>query len=356
MEGMYMKILIPVLIYLLAVLLLKLFSKKRNKYEAELDLEENHEEENQENETDEKCEKEEFQMAEEEAITIARKVNSNLEADYVMSQNCSKAVQVAMAETKDFEAQKYLLNFRHLCGDALVIICEKPASFNFDNETVERWFTDAINGTKLTSNQQIKIAQRGKNFVIKRALILKKDLSAEGLIELCRKPGSMNLDSDTVRRWYLDAVERTNPSEKQQLKMVESQNFAILRALLLSQYLKGETLVAISESPGSMNLDSDTVWEWFERAVKRTDLTVEQQVRMAMANNFASKRAILLNPDIVYEALLAICKNTNSFNMQNDRVQKYFKDATRRVLPNLSDSQKVELVQTKIEGVLKGLM
>ena len=349
------KILIPVFIYLLAVLLLKLFSKKRNRYQPDLDLEEK--EDRKEHDVEyEGDKKQNFQMAEEEASIIARKVDSELEAEYVMSQNCSKEVQVAMAETRNFEAQKYLLNYKDLCAEALVVICERPSTFNFDSPTVERWFTDAISRTKLTPKQEVRISQNGRKFMMKRALILKKDLSATGLIELCRNPGSMNLDSDTVRSWYLDAVNRIKPSEKQQLKMVESGNFAILRALLLSEYLKGETLATISESPGSMNLDNETVWNWFARAAKRTELTVEQQVRMAKSNNFAANRAILINPNIVYEALIAVCNNTKHFNMNNDTVRRYFRDATRILLPNLSDKQKVELAQTKIEGVLKGLM
>lgn len=319
-----MKILIPVVLsYLLVAVILNLFSKKRNKYEA------NNIEDNQK----------------EEEIK-----------DNITEQNLSETVQVAMAETKDFETQKYLLKSPDLSSEALVTICEKPSNFNFENDIVQRWFIDAINRTKLTSKQEIRISQRGKNFVMTKALILKNDLSADGLVELCINPGHMNLDSDTVRKWYFDALERIIPSEEYQLKMVASGNFAILRALMLSKNLKCEALAAISESPGSMNLDNETIWNWFEKAVKRTDLTTSQQVRMAEAKNFASNRAILLNPNIVYEAFLAICKNTKSFNMKNDTVQRYFRDATRRLLPNLSDRQKIELAQTKIEGVLKGLM
>lgn len=295
-------------------------------------------------------------MGEKEASSIAKRVDSELEAKYVMSQNSSEAVQVAMAETENFETQKYLLNSPNLCAEALVVICEKPASFNFENDTVETWFVKAINRTKLTSRQEIRISQNGKRFIMKKALILKDDLSATGLIELCKNPGNLNLDNDTVRRWYLNALNRIETSEKQQLQMVETGNFAILRALLLSKTLKREALVAISESPGTMNTNNETVWEWFENAVKRTELNVNQQVRMAEAKNFASKRAILLNPNIVYEAFLAICKDTRSFNMENDTVKKYFKNATRRLLPTLNDKQKVELTKTKIESVLMGLM
>ena len=78
------KFLIPVAIYLLAALLLNFFLKKRNKCESNFDLEENEEEENQDDVTDNESKKQDFQMAEEEAKIIAQKVDSELEAEYVM--------------------------------------------------------------------------------------------------------------------------------------------------------------------------------------------------------------------------------------------------------------------------------
>ena len=85
-----MKILIPVVLsYLLVAVILNLFSKKRNKYEA------NNIEDNQK----------------EEEIK-----------DNITEQNLSETVQVAMAETKDFETQKYLLKSPDLSSEALVTV------------------------------------------------------------------------------------------------------------------------------------------------------------------------------------------------------------------------------------------
>lgn len=267
-----------------------------------------------------------------------------------------KDVQIAMAESMNFEAQKLLLNSPELCAEALVIICEKPSNFNFDNDIVQKWFIDAINRTKLTSEQEIRISKKGDSFAMKKALILKKDLTTRGLIELCKSPGNMNLDSDNVRDWYLKAVNRTKPSEEEQLEMVKTQNFAILRALLLSKELKPEALVAISKCPGNLNLDNDIVRKWFEDAVQRNELTDEQQVRMVKTNNFAAMRAILLNTNISYKAFLILCQNTKYFNMQSETVQRYFKNATRRLVSNISTAQKVELAKTNVEEVITSLM
>lgn len=346
--------LIPLSIYLLALLIFKLLSKRnKNKIDFDLDEELTEDPKAQEEKQDEI--KTEYKMGTKEAISVARTVDSEMTANYIMAQNWSEEVQVAMAETKNIEAQKFLLNFKELSGEALTVICERPANFNFDSDIVENWFEKAIKRTKLTSKQQIRISRAGY-FIMKKALLLKEDLTSNALVELCYNSGRLNLDSDTVKWWYLNAINRTKPSEKQQLKIVETKKYSFLRALLLSDVLKAETLIAISEDPGNLNTESETVWSWFENAVNKTELSVEQQVRMAKLKNFASKRALLWSKHLVYEAFLVICQNPGTFNMENDTVQKHFRETTKRLLPTLNDEQKAELAKTKIKGVLKGLM
>lgn len=354
-------ILIPLCIYLLALLIFKLLSK-RFKSKIDIDLDDELTEEAEEKTEDLKTSSEqdkiktEYKMGTKEAISVAKTVDSEMTAKYVMSQNWSEEVQIAMAETKNIQAQKFLLNFKELSGETLTVICERPANFNFDSDIVEDWFEKAIKKTKLTSQQQIRISRAGY-FIMKKALLLKEDLTANALVELCQNSGRLNLDSDTVKWWYLNAINRTKPSEKQQLKIVDTKKYTFLRALLLSDVLKAETLIAISERPANLNIDSsEVVWGWFEKAVNKTELSVEQQVRMAKLKNFASKRALLWSKRLSYEAFLAICQNPGTFNMENDTVQMHFRETTKRLLPTLNDEQKAELAKTKIKGVLKGLM
>lgn len=266
-----------------------------------------------------------------------------------------KDIQIAIAESDNFEAQKLLLKSPNLCAEALVILCEKSYRFNFKNREVQNWFEVAINRTKLTSKQEIRISE-SSDFVLKLALIQKEDLTARGLIELCENPGRLNLENKTVMLLYLDAINRTKPSEKDQLRMIKSQNIALLIALLISVELKPEALVAISESPGRINLESAYILKSFQEAVRRCELTSKQQIRMIKSYNFAAKLAMLLNPNIKYDAFLILCQNTQSFNMKNATVQKWFKEATCRLLPNINNEQKIKLAKTNIEGVITALI
>lgn len=294
-------------------------------------------------------------ISNEDAISIVKDAETELEFQYVLSQNSSPIVQIEMAKIRTSEAQRVLLEFPNLCGEALVEICEHSKKFNFENNTVDKWFSDAIKRTKLTAKQEIRISQCGE-FVMKRALLLRENLTAAGLVELCINSGSLNLESDRVESWYRYKINNVSLTKKQQLEIARTKKFLMHKLLLLSPQLKGETLVEISENSGSLNLDSKNVWRWFEDAAKRIELTSYQQIRMVESNNFAAQRAILIRPSIDYTAFLILCQNTRNFNMTNDNVQEYFENATRKLLPTLSEEQKVKLAKTRIKGVIKGLM
>lgn len=291
----------------------------------------------------------------ENALLLAKDAETKLQYEYILAQNSSSIVQLEIARKRTFEAQCVLLECPNLCGEALLEICEHSKKFNFDNSTVEKWFSEAIQHTKLTAIQEIRISQCGE-FIMKKALLLRENLTAAGLVELCENSGSLNLENSLVESWYSNKINKIPITEKQQLKIARTKKFTMHKILLLSPKLKGETLVEISQNPGKLNLENTTVWEWFEDAVERIPLTSRQQTQMAETNNFAAQRAILISSKIDYAAFLVICQNTRRFNMKNDTVQKYFEDATRRLLPNLTDEQKVKLAQTKIDGVIKGLM
>ena len=101
--------LIPLSIYLLALLIFKLLSKRnKNKIDFDLDEELTEDPKAQEEKQDEI--KTEYKMGTKEAISVARTVDSEMTANYIMTQNWSEEVQVAMAETKNIEAQKFLLS------------------------------------------------------------------------------------------------------------------------------------------------------------------------------------------------------------------------------------------------------
>ena len=99
---------------------------------------------------------------------------------------------------------------------------------------------------------------------------MKTNLSADGLVAVCENPGSMNLRSDTIQKWFKEAIERTELTAEQEVQIAKLGEFSYNRALLLKTNLSGDGLVAVCEYPGSMNLRSNTIQKWFKEAIERT--------------------------------------------------------------------------------------
>lgn len=352
-----MKIFVVIVVYLIVALIVKVcyeaMHQKKDKDFKDINLYD----ENKTSEVDLHKEVENPSMVSTEVIIpLAKKARTELEAQYVLSQNWSDEVQVVLAKTKIFECQKVLINSSKLSGEGLTVLCERPANFNFDNDIVIRWFNTAIENTKLTPEQEIRIA-KCREFVIKVALLKRTKLTGEGLVTLCQNTGNINVDDSTVvYKWFENAIERTKLTENQELAIAETAKVAISRAILLRSKICGRTLVAICEKPGNLNMDSEKVWNMFENATKNCELTVEDEVRIVKTRSFPAQRALLLSEHLTYEAFLEICKKPTSFNMDHSAVKKYFEDAARRLSNKITDEQKAKLAECQISSVIKGLM
>lgn len=229
-----------------------------------------------------------------ELISFAKTAKTVTEVKFVLEQNNSAIIQMTLARTKLFEVQEYLLQYPALRGCALVEICEKPANFNFDNPLVKEDFNKAMERAKLQPEQEVRIA-KCQSYTIKLALLRRSKLTGEGLVAFCENTGEVNLESETVRRWL-------------------------------------------------------------DKAVKRTKLTTQQEVRIAQTGFFEMQRALMLmKADLSYEGFLEICRNPKELRMSSITVQEWFKNVTKKLAPTLSSDQKVKLAKTKIEGVLEGL-
>ncbi len=300
-----MIIVVSVLAYLIAAFLLNKWLKRRNteedfepnsKVEGDISEEDSKIEEEVEEEQDEKKKTEKKNEIEtSQILPFAKAAKTESETRYVLEQNNSAKVQYALAKTKVFEVQAYLLKYSMLKANALVEICENHSNFNFDNYDVQKWFNRAMDRTKLKPEQEVRIANC-KNYAIKIALLRKSNLSGDGLVAFCQNTGTVNLESETVRAWIDDAV-------------------------------------------------------------KRTKLTPEHEAKIAQTGFYEMQRALMLmRPNLSYEGFLEICKNPKEFRMSSDTVQNWFRKVTKRLAPTLNSEQKFELAKTKIEGVLEGLV
>ena len=151
---------------------------------------------------------------------------------------------------------------------------------NADNNIDNKSIIEEIQQTLNQNDTQVLIAF-GDNFDAKEGLIQSSELHSEGLIALCTNPEPMNLKNDTVQEWFNEAIERTELTAEQEVQIAKIGEFAYNQALLLKTNLTGAGLVAVCENPGSMNLKNDTVQKWFNELIERTELTEEQKALIA---------------------------------------------------------------------------
>lgn len=229
-----------------------------------------------------------------ELIPFAKTAKTAAEVKYALEQNNSAKIQVTLAKTEVFAVQEYLLQYPALKGSALVEICENPANFNFDNSLVQDDFNKAMERARLKPEQEVRIA-KCKSYTIKLALLRRSKLTGEGLVAFCENTGEVNLESEAVRNWI-------------------------------------------------------------DKAMKRTKLNPKQEAKIAQTGFYEMQRALMLmRPNLSYEGFLEICRNPKELRMSSSTVQEWFKKITKRLAPTLDSDQKFKLAKTKIEGVLEGL-
>ena len=88
---------------------------------------------------------------------------------------------------------------------------------NTDNKAVIAEIQQSLN----QNDTQVLIAF-GDNFEAKKGLIQSSELHSEGLIALCTNPEPMNLDNDTVQKWFNEAIERTELTADQEVLIAKS--------------------------------------------------------------------------------------------------------------------------------------
>lgn len=166
-----------------------------------------------------------------ELLDMAKTADTADGVQYILQQNSSVEVQVAIANSGTYEGQKALLNYSGLTAEALVAICKNPKSLNLISTNVQNWFQSAIERTTLTSEQEVEIANTGE-YAIQKALLLRTNLTAEGLIALCKNPKGFNLCSMNVQSWFENAVKRITFTKEQELQLAKTGNARVQKGLI----------------------------------------------------------------------------------------------------------------------------
>ena len=227
-----------------------------------------------------------------ELLDMAKTADTADGVQYILQQNSSVEVQVAIANSGTYEGQKALLNYSGLTAEALVAICKNPKSLNLISTNVQNWFQSAIERTTLTSEQEVEIANTGK-YAIQKALLLRTNLTGAGLVALCKTPKVFNFSSTNVQSWFQSALERTTLTSEQEVEIANTGEYAIQKALLLRTNLTAEGLIALCKNPKGFNLCSMNVQSWFENAVKRITFTKEQELQLAKTGNARVQKGLI---------------------------------------------------------------
>lgn len=166
-------------------------------------------------------------------IPFAKNVKKELETKYVLGQNNSAKVQYALATTRNLEVQSYLLKYDYLKAGALITICEKPAAFNFDDLEVQELFTDAIERVKLKKEHEVRLF-KNKNYIIKKALLKRANLSYECFLEICKNPKNFGMQSEELEEKLEEILIRLLPtlSNDEKFELAKTKMDFILKVLI----------------------------------------------------------------------------------------------------------------------------
>lgn len=107
---------------------------------------------------------------------------------------------------------------------------------------------------------------------------------------------------------------KANDSEEFQIALANSDNHIVQEALLQYENLTPAALIAICENPKSPNLNNNFIKKIFENAIINADLTPEQEMQIAKTNKYPMQKGILYRKNLTGEALIYLIESNNKVN------------------------------------------
>jgi len=164
------------------------------------------------------------------------------------------------------------------------------------NTTKElEWFYNEVEKAELTAEDEVKLAKLDEG-VLHNALLLRSNLTAEGLIATCEAEfkGSYGYTSMQVEMLN-NAVERVQLTAEDEVKLAKLDESILHNALLLRSNLTAEGLIATCEAEfkGSYGYGSKQM-EMLNNAVERVQLTDDQLLRLKAINASVLNKALML--------------------------------------------------------------
>ena len=187
--------------------------------------------------------------------------------------------QVNMALCDNLEPKEQLIESEDLNANGLLAFCSKPEPYDIDNEFKYYVIFDAFKRVKLTPGQENLIV-RLNAYVYDIALLHKDDLSSEGLIAISKAAEGLFYNTPYNVNLVEKAVKRADLTPEDEIEIAQSKLPAFLNALLLRENLSSKGLVAVCENLEGYALeDADLIYH-LEKALEKTSLTQEQKERI----------------------------------------------------------------------------
>ena len=107
---------------------------------------------------------------------------------------------------------------------------------------------------------------------------------------------------------------QANDSEEFQIALANLDSHIVQEALLNYENLSSNALIAICENPKSPNLQNSYIKHCFENAICNANLTSEQELQIAKTNKQPMQMGILCRENLSGDALIYLLKSNNTLN------------------------------------------
>ena len=188
----------------------------------------------------------------------------------------SKQVNEIVEIGNKFFTENLLLK-KNLTGEELVAICSNSGHLDLGRNKVQRWFEEAFERTELSSEEQIRVLELGKEFY-SELLLQSTNLTGQALVEICK----YSIKNSDVQDWIEKAFKRVELTSEQQVELAKLNKHSYSKMLALSDNLSAEAFVELCSPDSSLNREDDKDLLLLKEAFKKVKLTRQQKTRIGL--------------------------------------------------------------------------
>ncbi len=150
---------------------------------------------------------------------------------------------------------------------------------------------------------------------------------------------------------------KRNDSKEFQISLANLDNDIVQEALLNYDNLSSDALVTVCENPCSKNINFYQVKQFFESAIYNAELTAEQEIRIAQTKKLPMQEGVLYRKNLSAEALVYLLDSNNTcYSILNLNYCGYQESIKEKILrTEFTLEQKEKLLELDINIVTSAL-